>query len=85
MTAAVELMASGNDALFGYFLSLGQKVTRRLRRRNSSACQERHPNPNHKTPADYAGETAAHAKNDTPAKAAKSFEPCIRAHPPLSQ
>ncbi|WP_211954328.1 hypothetical protein, partial [Cupriavidus numazuensis] len=38
----VELMASGNDALFGYFLSLGQKVTRRLRRRNSGACQERH-------------------------------------------
>ncbi|WP_211951647.1 hypothetical protein, partial [Cupriavidus numazuensis] len=54
---AVELMASGNDALFGYFLSLGQKVTRRLRRRNSGACQARNLNPNHKTPTGYASET----------------------------
>ncbi|WP_340528260.1 hypothetical protein, partial [Cupriavidus necator] len=35
-TNAVQLIASHiGDAFFGYFLSLGQKVTRRLRRRNS--------------------------------------------------
>ncbi|MFC4341724.1 hypothetical protein [Cupriavidus numazuensis] len=62
----MELMASGNDALFGYFLSLGQKVTRRLRRRNGGASQERHPIPDHKTPAGHAGETAAPAKIENP-------------------
>ncbi|WP_143010687.1 hypothetical protein [Cupriavidus necator] len=41
-TNAVELIASrSGDAFFGYFLSLGQKVTRRLRRRNSHARQGR--------------------------------------------
>ncbi|MDK3025595.1 hypothetical protein QO239_23655 [Cupriavidus taiwanensis] len=41
-TNTVELIASRTgDALFGYFLALGQKVTRRLRRRNSHARQAR--------------------------------------------
>jgi len=41
-TTTVELIASrSGDAFFGYFLSLGQKVTRRLRRRNSHARQGR--------------------------------------------
>ncbi|MFC4424570.1 hypothetical protein ACFO7E_34240, partial [Cupriavidus pampae] len=54
----MELMASGNDALFGYFLSLGQKVTRRLRRRNSGASQERNPIPNHKPLVGHASRTS---------------------------
>ncbi len=45
-TRSASLIASRlGDAFFGYFLSLGQKVTRRLRRRNSRACQAQQPNP----------------------------------------
>jgi hypothetical protein len=41
-TINIRPLGQGN-AFLGYFLSLGQEVTRRLRRRNSGACQERHP------------------------------------------
>ena len=42
------------NAFLGYFLSLGQEVTRRPRRRNSRACQERQASHNRSPPAGYA-------------------------------
>jgi DNA-binding GntR family transcriptional regulator len=57
----VEWIASrSGDAFFGYFLSLGQKVTRRLRRRNSprqpsTTTQPHSDEPkNHPRPPKYA-------------------------------
>ncbi|CAG2158018.1 hypothetical protein LMG31506_06218 [Cupriavidus yeoncheonensis] len=43
-------LIGGPGRVHSIFLSLGQEVTRRLRRRNRGACQERRPTPNASPP-----------------------------------